>query len=187
MTGVPNRLRPKGRRIEGPAADPVGSQCKPEPKLIMKYLPIGLNLNGRACVVVGGGPIGTRKARTLLAAGAVVTVIAPRASEEVAALAAGQQLHWERREYQEGDLDGAFLAVATTDDESLNIQLVREAGKRGVLACDASAATRSEVIFGALHLGNGVTLAVFTDGRDPSLARRTRDRIAQLAEEWEEK
>ena len=173
--------------MEGPAGDPVGSEGKPEPKLIMKYLPIGLNLHGRTCVVVGGGPIGTRKARTLLAAGGVVTVIAPRASEEVAALAASQHLRWERREYQEGDLGGAFLAVAATQDEGLNIRLVQEAGKQGVLACDASSAARSEVIFGALHPGKGITLAVFSDGRDPSLARRTRDRIAQLAEEWEEK
>jgi siroheme synthase (precorrin-2 oxidase/ferrochelatase) len=56
-----------------------------------------------------------------------------------------------------------------------------------VLVCDASSASRSEVIFGALHHGAGVTLAVFTDGRDPSLARNTRDRIATLREEWEEK
>jgi siroheme synthase-like protein len=153
----------------------------------MKYLPIGLNLRDRRCVVVGGGPVGTRKVTTLLAAGADVTIVAPLASDEVAGLAAGGRLRWLKREYQEGDLDGAFLAVATTDDDALNARLVRAAAEQGVLACDASSAPRSQVIFGALHFGEGITLAVFTDGEDPSLARRTRDRIVELAEEWEER
>jgi len=153
----------------------------------MKYLPLGLDLRGRTCVVVGGGQVGTRKATTLLRAGATVTVISPEATEEVARLDRTGELHWRREGYRGSDLDGSFLAVAATDDESLNARMVQDARARGVLVCDASSASRSEVIFGALHQGDGVTLAVFTDGRDPSLARKTRDRIADLNGEWEEK
>jgi uroporphyrin-III C-methyltransferase/precorrin-2 dehydrogenase/sirohydrochlorin ferrochelatase len=153
----------------------------------MEYLPIGLNLRDRSCVVVGGGAVGTRKIKTLLAAGADVTLIAPQATEEAVALAAQGRLRWERREYRDGDLDGALLAVVTTDNDALNARLVQAAAEQGVLACDASSAPRSQVIFGALHFGEGITLAVFTDGKDPALARRTRDRIVELAEEWEEK
>jgi siroheme synthase-like protein len=153
----------------------------------MKYLPVGLDLRGRTCIVVGGGPIGTRKATTLLRAGAAVTVVSPEATEEVARLAETGQLRWRKEEYQGSHLDGSFLAVAATDDEGLNARLVQDARERGVLACDASSASRSELIFGALHQSDGVTLAVFTDGRDPSLARITRDRIAALSDEWEEK
>ena len=57
------------------------------------------------------------------------------------------------------------------------------AKERGVLTCDASSAERSEFIFGALHRGNGLAVAVFTDGADPSLARNTRDRIAAFLSE----
>jgi len=153
----------------------------------MMYLPVGLDLNGRICVVVGGGRIGTRKATNLLRAGATVTVVSPEATDEVALLAVESQLTWQKDGYRDGDLDGAFLAVAATDDEALNARLVQDAKDRGILVCDASSASRSEVIFGALHRSGGVTLAVFSDGRDPPLARRTRDRIAALGEEWEEK
>ena len=153
----------------------------------MKYLPVGLDLRGRICIVVGGGRIGTRKATTLLQAGAAVSVVAPEATEEVARLADSGQLLWKKEEYRESHLDGSFLAVVATEDEGLNARLVQNAKESGVLVCDASSASRSEVIFGALHQSDGVTLAVFTDGRDPSLARKTRDRIADLSAEWEER
>ena len=153
----------------------------------MKYLPVGLDVRGRTCIVVGGGNIGTRKAITLLEAGADVTIVSPEASEEVEKLAKARQLRWRQEEYQATALDGAFLAVAATKNEILNARLVQDARERGVLICDASSASRSQVIFGALHQGDGITLAIFTDGRDPALARRTRDRIASLGKEWGEK
>jgi siroheme synthase (precorrin-2 oxidase/ferrochelatase) len=53
----------------------------------MRYLPIGLDLRGRICIVVGGGQIGTRKATNLLRAGADVTVVSPEATEDLVNLA----------------------------------------------------------------------------------------------------
>jgi siroheme synthase-like protein len=153
----------------------------------MRYLPIGLDLRGRICIVVGGGQIGTRKATNLLRAGADVTVVSPEATEDLVQLAQEKRLVWLKDAYKGVVLDGAFLAVAATDDEVTNTRLVQDARAQGVLVCDASDASRSEVIFGALHHGEGVTVAVFTDGQDPSLARKTRDRIAALGGDWEEK
>ncbi len=153
----------------------------------MKYLPVGLDVRGRICIVVGGGQIGTRKVKNLLRAGAAVSVISPEASEEVTQLAEAGQVRWFQREYQEGDLDGAFLVVAATGREDLNAQVVREAATEGSLVCDASSGARSGLIFGALHEEEGVTLAVFTDGQNPSLARRARDRIAELSDDWVER
>ena len=150
----------------------------------MKYLPVGLDVRGRTCIVVGGGHIGTRKAVNLLEAGADVTIVAPHASEKLAQLADTGRLQWHKEEYRKTDLDGAFLAVAATENRDVNARLVKDARERKVLVCDASSASRSQVIFGALHRSDRTTLAVFTDGQDPSLARRTRDRIASMEEEW---
>jgi len=153
----------------------------------MRYLPIGLDVRGRICIVVGGGRIGTRKAINLLKAGAAVTLVSPEAGGEVAALAEAGEITWLKKAAQEGDLEGSFLAVIASDSEELNAQLVGSAKDRGILVCDASSAERTEVIFGALHHGHDTTVAVFTDGRDPSLARKTRDRIAELEHKWGEK
>ena len=68
--------------------------------------------------------------------------------------------------------------VMATDDPVLNATGVRTAAEQGVLACDASSMEDSRVIFGALLERDGVTVAVFTDGRDPARAARVRDSIA---------
>jgi siroheme synthase-like protein len=146
----------------------------------MKFLPMGLNVRGRRCVVVGGGVIGTRKVTNLLQAGARVTLVSPEVDGELAKLTASGAVDWRAEEYMEAHLHGAFLAVVATNDEEVNARMVEDAERLRMLVCDASSATRSQVIFGALHHGDGVTVAVFTDGEDPSRARATRDRIGRF-------
>ncbi len=149
----------------------------------MTYLPIGLRVEGAACLVVGGGSIGTRKARTLLRAGARVTVVAPDVTGELARLADQGRVRWEVEAFRERHLEGVFLAVVATDDAALNGEIVEAATRCGALVCDASSSERSQVIFGALLEEEDSTIAVFTGGRNPSLARSMRDRIATLLED----
>jgi siroheme synthase-like protein len=146
----------------------------------MKFLPVGLDVREKRCVVVGGGAVGTRKVLNLLKAGASVAVVSPRASEQVASLAQEGAILWVREPFREAHLGGAFLAIAATDDPEVNGLLVGLAEEQGVLVCDASSSERSQVIFGALHRDEGATVAVFSDGEAPARARQTRDRIAKL-------
>ncbi len=69
-----------------------------------------LDLEGRACLVVGGGSVGLEKARGLLDCGAHVTVVAPQIEPELEAL----PVRWRRKAYDATDLDGQFLVVAAT-------------------------------------------------------------------------
>jgi len=146
----------------------------------LKYLPVGLDVKGKPCLVVGGGTVGTRKVFNLIRAEADVTVVSPEVTRELDELAQSQRICWVRESFQDHHLGDAFLVIAATDDEALNAAIVQSAARRGALVCDASSAERSEVIFGALLVDDDVTVAVFTDGRDPARARQTRDRIADL-------
>jgi siroheme synthase-like protein len=146
----------------------------------LRFLPLGLDVRGKNCLVVGGGGIGTRKAHTLAQAGAVVTVVSPKLTEELAQLVEAGRVGWVRDSFREEHLGGQFLVVAATDDEATNATVVRLAAAYGALVCDASSAERSGVVFGALLHRDDVTVAVFTGGRDPAQARRTRDEIANL-------
>jgi siroheme synthase-like protein len=150
-----------------------------------RYLPVGLDLQGKECLVIGGGSVGTRKAATLAHVGAIVTVVSPAVTEELKELIVAKRVRWLRETFRREHLFGIFLAVAATDDDALNADVVETAVRRGTLACDASSAQRSQLIFGALLESDDVTIGVFTGGRDPSRARRVRDRIAGLlGERW---
>ena len=74
----------------------------------MKYYPICLDIKGRLCLVVGGGRVGTRKVKTLLACGARVTVVSPAMSDELAELAGQGRIDAKRRAYRSSDLDRVF-------------------------------------------------------------------------------
>jgi siroheme synthase-like protein len=149
-----------------------------QPAQFRAFLPLGIALGGRRCLVVGGGAVGTRKAATLARAGASVTVVAPTVTEELAAQIASGGVRWIEGPFRDEYLEGVFLAVAATSDATLNATVAAAAEHAGALACDASSGQSSQVIFGALFDYDGTMVAVFTDGRDPARARDTRDRIA---------
>ena len=150
------------------------------PSGTLTFLPVGLDVRGKHCFVVGGGDVGTRKALTLARAGASVTVICPTATAQLAEQIEAGRIRWVNESFREEHLTGAFLVVAATDDKALNAAVGQVADKCGALICDASSAQRSQVIFAASLHRDDVTVAVLTDGRDPTLARQTRDRIARL-------
>ncbi len=72
--------------------------------------PLLLDVAGRRCVVVGGGPVAARRARALAAAGAEVDLVAPDVCEDAFDLVVDGGARWLKREYEPGDLDGAWLA-----------------------------------------------------------------------------
>src|SRR5881397_647790 len=92
-----------------------------------------LKLTGRRCVVVGGGEVGLEKVEGLLACDARVTLIAPDAVEPLRALAAEGSIEWLRREYESGDLEATFIAIAATDDTDVNIRVYDDAERRAML------------------------------------------------------
>src|SRR6266702_3798309 len=91
--------------------------------------PLGLRLEGRDVVVVGGGAVALRRVAGLLAAGAKVTVVAPTATPALADLASGGRLSWRQRPYRSGDLDGAWLVMACTDVATVNATVAADAAR----------------------------------------------------------
>ena len=91
------------------------------------------NLDRVLTVVVGGGKIGERKIRGLLAGGAVVRLISPQVTPQLQQWATEGQVEWYARPYQPGDLADAFLVVAATDQRAVNAQIAAEARERAIL------------------------------------------------------
>ena len=135
-----------------------------------------LDLTGRRCVVVGGGPVGLEKAQGLLACDAKVVVVSPDLDEGFSEL----DVEWAARGYESSDLEAAFLVIAATSDRALNEAISRDAEERGVLCNVADVPDLCNFILPAVHREGSIAIAVSTGGASPALAKRLRSQIADL-------
>ncbi|MGE5359845.1 MAG: bifunctional precorrin-2 dehydrogenase/sirohydrochlorin ferrochelatase [Bacteroidales bacterium] len=138
---------------------------------------IFLDLRGRPVVVIGGGAVAERKIESLLDAGARVTVIAPDVTDLIARWTDAQRVRLERRRYLAGDLAGAQLAYAATDDEAANHAVREEASARGVWLNVADQPQSCDFFAPAVVQRGRVAIAISTDGASPALAARLRERL----------
>jgi precorrin-2 dehydrogenase/sirohydrochlorin ferrochelatase len=140
----------------------------------MSFYPICLDLEGRPCVVVGGGKVAERKVLGLLACSAQVTVISPEMTEELLRRHAEGRIQWLDREYKHGDLGKAFLVIAATDDEETQKQVYEEAVKGNLLLNVADVPRRCNFILPATVRRGDLTISISTSGKSPALARKLR-------------
>jgi len=140
-----------------------------------------LKLKGRRCLVIGGGDIGLEKVEGLLACDADVTLIAPVAHPELEALAAEGSIAWEKRAYAgAADLEGAFMAIAATDDSEVNIGVFDDAEKRAMLVNVVDVPPLCNFILPAIVRSGPLAIAISTAGASPALAKRMKREIAEL-------
>jgi len=142
----------------------------------MSYL-VNLALEGRAAVVVGGGEVAARKVQDLLAAKANVTVIAPKLCDAIVALAGEKRIVAHGRPYRTGDLAGAFVAIAATDDEGLNARISKAAAAQNVLVNVVDRPALCTFTVPATVRRGDLTIAIATEGRCPVLAGVLREEL----------
>jgi precorrin-2 dehydrogenase/sirohydrochlorin ferrochelatase len=137
-----------------------------------------LRLGGRPCLVVGGGEVGLEKVEGLLACSGEVTLVSPDAVPELEALAEEGSIHWERRTFREGDLDGCFLAIAATGDTDVNISVYEGAERRAMLVNVVDVPPLCNFILPAIVRSGPLAIAISTAGASPALAKRMKREIA---------
>ena len=138
-----------------------------------------LKLTGRRCVVVGGGEIGLEKVEGLLACNGRVVLIAPEAEPELQALAAEGSIEWIQRDYEPGDLEATFIAIAATDDTDVNIRIYDDAERRAMLVNVVDVPPLCNFILPAIVRTGPLAIAISTAGASPALAKRIKAQIAQ--------
>ena len=149
--------------------------------------PLFANLAAEPVVVVGGGSVAERKVLTLLEHGACVTVVAPEATDALAAMAADGRLLWHRRPYEPGDLEGALLTVCATDDHAVNEAVYAEAHSRHQLVNVVDVPPLCNVIVPSILRRGRLQIAVSTGGASPSAAREIRRMLeTQFPAYWED-
>jgi precorrin-2 dehydrogenase/sirohydrochlorin ferrochelatase len=140
----------------------------------MSLFPIFLKLTSRTCVVIGAGHLAESKIESLRTADAALLVIAPQVSERIAQQAAAGELTLHQRPYQPGDLAGAFLVVAATDDPAVNRAVFAEATATGVLCNAVDDPPFCDFYFPSVVRRGDLQVAISTAGRSPALAQQLR-------------
>lgn len=143
----------------------------------VEYLPVFLRLKDANVLLVGGGNVGTRKARLLLKAGAILTVVAPKISDELERALAEHGGVWQKTNYAETDLHRARLVVAATPDRAANERISRDANRLSIPVNVVDSPELCTFIFPSIVDRSPLLIAISSSGRSPVLARLLRRKI----------
>lgn len=143
----------------------------------MKYYPVYLDVRERHCVVVGGGRVAERKVRSLLEAGADVTVVSPSLTPRLRELSDSGKLRHLRRPFEEKDLSGTFVVVAATDSAEINSAVGRLCRGKNILVNVVAPPEESNFIVPSVVERGDLVIAVSTGGMGPSLSRKVREEL----------
>ena len=150
------------------------------------YYPIYVQLNKQPCVVIGGGKIAEGKVDGLLAAEAKVKIISPELTLHLHDLVKQNQVEYIPREYQVGDLAGAFMVICATDKAEINHQVWQEASANRQLVNVVDDTPRCNFIAPAILRKGELTIAISTSGKAPALAVRLKERLQrEIGPEYE--
>ncbi|HEP0739735.1 TPA: uroporphyrinogen-III C-methyltransferase [Klebsiella pneumoniae subsp. pneumoniae] len=146
----------------------------------MDHLPIFCQLRQRDCLLVGGGDVAERKARLLLDAGANVTVNALDFTPQFQVWADSQMLTLVQGEFIPSLLDNCWLAIAATDDETVNQQVSEAAEARRIFCNVVDAPRQASFIMPSIIDRSPLMVAVSSGGTSPVLARLLREKLESI-------
>lgn len=143
----------------------------------MKTYPVNLVLENKLVILIGGKGEIVRKIPGLLEVGAKVRFIAPEVDEVVRENAAQGLIEWLPRRYQPGDLQGAFVVFACTNDQSVHDQIWAEGQANGQLVNVMDVIPQCDFHAASLVRRGQLTISIGTGGAAPVLAVRLRKRF----------
>ncbi len=145
-----------------------------------KYYPIFLDLEGKKCVIIGGGKVAYRKARSLAEAGATITIVSPRICGELKKLVEKHKINVISKKFDEKDLKQAFLVIGTTSDPEVNERIYRAAEKRPILLNIVDRREYCNFIVPSLLRRGKLMIVISTSGASPALAQKMRENLQNL-------
>jgi precorrin-2 dehydrogenase / sirohydrochlorin ferrochelatase len=144
------------------------------------YYPIYLDIENRDVVIIGGGEVCTRKAETMLRYGARVTVVSPECTRELEQWAADGKLTIRSKHYDERDVEGANIVIASTDNQHVNEKIAADCRRRRIPVNVVDVTPLCEFIVPAIAESGSVTIAISTGGKSPALARTLKEDLLRF-------
>jgi len=162
------------------------------------YFPAFLDLQGRSCLVVGGGDVAFRKVRLLTAAGAVIRIVSPEISQDLINYADEKGHQLIVRGFRPSDVAGHWLIVSATGNPAVERSVFESATDAGIFCNSVDDAANCSYITPAIVDRSPIVVAISSGGAAPVLARKLREQIelllptglsklAVLARQWRKK
>lgn len=142
-----------------------------------RMFPLFVDLTGKHVLVAGAGNIAMRRIKTLMEFGVMLTVVAPHISDTVAALADGERIRLEEREYREEDISSMSLVVAATDSNEVNEQIWKDCKARGIPVNVCSDKDLCDFHFPGVIIKDELTVGINASGKNHRKAKRARVEI----------
>lgn len=151
------------------------------------YYPIYIDIEDHAVLIVGGGVVCARKAETMMRYGGRVTIVSPEITDEIGAWERDGALVVHRKRYEEADLDGASIVIASTDDPCVNARVARDCRRRKVPVNVVDVTHLCEFIVPAIIEKGSIQIAISTGGKSPALARTLKEDLQRtIGPEYDE-
>ena len=143
----------------------------------MSY-PINLDVEGKVCIVIGGGHVAYRKVNGLINAKAKIILIAPNICDELKQLINDNKIEWRQDTYSNGCLPEGLLLIAATNDVKVNEMAAVEATNKHMLVnivnkIDDNVYNNNFTIPSIIRRGK-LTLTISTEGNSPALSKMIR-------------
>lgn len=145
----------------------------------MAVFPLFVDLREKTCIVVGGGEVASRKVEILLRFEANLIIITPEVCSSIIELGDQRKINILRKEYNEQDIDGAFLVVAATSSSEVNESVFRDAKKRNIPVNVVDDPEKCSFIFPSVIKRGDLSIGISTSGTYPALSKK----IRKIAEE----
>ena len=151
------------------------------------YLPIFCNLEGKKVIVIGGGRVAQRKIELILPTKAKIVVIAQKVLDEIKDMANEGQIELFEREYKTGDLKGAWIVIAATDDPEVQQSIFNESEERGIFCNVVDKPEVCSFIVPSMVRRGDLCIAISTGGQSPGLSKHLRKNLEkEFGYEWED-
>lgn len=143
-----------------------------------RLFPVFLKLENLSLLIVGGGYVGMEKLSVVLqnAPGGKIRIVASQISNEIKDLVAGMDnVELIERPYQSSDIDDADIVFAAVNDESVSMQVSRDAKAKGKLVNAADKPSLCDFYLGSIVQKGNLKIAISTNGKSPTIAKRVKE------------
>lgn len=150
----------------------------------MAYFPFMIDMEGKNCLVVGGGIVAIRKVEQVLSFGAKVKVVSPKGCLRLKKLNDEKQIQWTKKSFEDVDVEQCDFVIAATNDLEVNFHISDLCKKKGILVNVVDVKEACSFLFPAIVRKQDMVIAISSGGKSPAAVSYIKEKIGETIPEY---